>query len=184
MRLIVGYDREFATQCFKRNLRQLIRPDGESVNRISPAEVDYFSERLAETSVFGCADRFGNPWISRDDATKLARRSSRKASRAELQRCEMVANNVLILEGIVGRAGALKAMTYEQGKVLWKRGETAEMLYRKASLGAFRSAAEKAVLQGMSRHVFDWIRYLSFLPGNDFMDLLSGMRSHQLHLPS
>lgn len=184
MKLVVGYDQALAGQCFRRNLHQLIRPGKNPLTNISVVEVDYFAERLAETSVFSYSKGLGNPWMYESDVAELTRLPVKRASRAQLQKCEDVANNVLILEGIVSRAGALQGLSFEQAEVMLKRVKVAEALFRKASLGAFHSAEETTALRGMSRNVPDWIRWLSYLPGNDFSDLLSSMPSRWIQLPS
>ncbi len=173
-----------AVQCFRRNLKQLIRPGENSSNTISVAEVDYIAERLAETSVFGSDERLGSPWILHDDAKELVNLAQKRATRAQLQRCELIANNLLVLEGIVARVGALEPMSFEQGQLLKKRIQMSGILYNKASHGEFYNASERVVLFQMSQHVFDWVRYLSFLPGNDLMDLLSTSRLHPLDFQS
>lgn len=71
MRLVVGYDQAWSVQCYKWNLRQLVCPGEMSLSGISEAEVNYFAERLAETSVFGYSDRIGNPWMHEADAREL-----------------------------------------------------------------------------------------------------------------
>lgn len=171
---VAVYDGEFARLCLRRNLHQLIRPGENPLTNISTAEVEYFAARLAETTVFGSTEKFGNPWVLKDDAAELAQLSLRRAGRAALQRCELVANNLLILEGIIGRAGALQKMNPEQRALLKKRLQVAGVLYHKSSLGAFRTSSEREVLKGMAVHVPDWVRYLSYLPGNDFADLIAG----------
>ncbi len=183
MKLIVGYDKALASQCFRRNLREIIRPESRAPGNISVTEIDYFAERLAESSVFGRDDRLGSPWMLRDDAPELAKIPVKRATRAQLQRCEDVANNVLILEGVVGRAGAsISSIDYATGVLLRKRMETAGALYRKASHGTFHTADEKSVLQQMSTHTFEWVHWLSYLPGNDFLDLLSRMSRSQIYI--
>ena len=170
MKLIVGYDRDLTACYFRSSLRELIRPGENPLTTISPRQVDYFAERLAETSVFSSVDTRGNPWVQRDEARELAKLVVKKASRTQLQRCEDVANVLLILEGVVGRVGATKAGNNESMELLRRRIQVAEVLYRKAARGVFHTATEIGVLNEMSRHVFDWVRYLSYLPGREFMD--------------
>jgi hypothetical protein len=181
MKFVVGYDRALAVQCFRRNLYQMIRPGRNPMTTISELEVDYFSERLAETSVFNLSDSLGNPWMCVGDVTELTKLPVKKANRRHLQSCEDVANKVLIVEGIISRAGALQNMDQERGEILLKRIKIAEALFRKASFGKFHSEKEIIALRRMSSNVFDWIRWLSFLPGNDFMDLLSTVPSQHIH---
>src|SRR5262249_22820008 len=143
-----------AAQCYRRNLRELVRP--EIVGGISLPEIDYVAERLAETSMFSRVEKLGNPWTLENESA-LARISPRKANRTELQKCEDVANNVLLLEGVVGRAGAMRG-TYEAMMAKKKRLAIAATLYRKASSGTFHSQNESEVLRLMSVHVVDWVR--------------------------
>jgi hypothetical protein len=179
MKLVVGYDQALATQCYRRNLLELINPDTDTSGGISTAEVDYVAARLGETSVFSRVEKLGNPWTF-DNEVVMARTPLREASRALLQKWEDVANNILLLEGVVGRAGAMKGVTYEVLKAKEKRLKVVSTLYAKTSRGQFRSEAEGIVLRRMSAHVVDWVKFLSQLPGNDAQDLLRSLPSYRI----
>ncbi len=169
-RFVVLYDQVMARLCLRRNLIELIRPEN-GLSGITVEEIEYFARRLAETSLYSDYWRFGNPWNMEEGDEELATLSPKKASRAQLARCELVANHIVIREGIVGRAGALQFGTLEERELAKQKVIAASTLYRKAAHGAFHSADEKTALNGMSKHVPDWIRYLSYLPGHDFQDL-------------
>ena len=77
----------------------------------------------------------------------------------------------------MARSLSYPTMSFEQRELLRKRIEISAVLFHKASWGHFHNADEKTVLNSMSQNVFDWIRYLRFLPGNDFADLLSTIGS-------
>jgi hypothetical protein len=173
MKLVVGYDRDLAVYFFRRNLHQLIHPGDDPRAGITVAEVEYFADKLAETSVFSRVERLGNPWTHREDARELARLPVKRATRLQLQQCELVANNLLILEGVIGRVGAFVTLSSEEVDLLKKKLRITEALFQKAALGTFRSTTESAVLRGMSRHTYDWVRYLSLLKGHDYLDQLS-----------
>jgi len=175
MRLVVGYDQALAAQCYRRNLRQLVG----SRSTITAGEIDYFAERMAETSIFSLSERLGNPWMLRENARDFLKIPVKSATRTQFQKFEWVANNLVILEGVVGRAGGFKPMTYEQGRVLLKRMEFAQTLYRKASHGQFYTAEQVTVLKSLSAHVPEWVKCLSLLPGNDYMDLWATSGSFQ-----
>ncbi len=178
MKLVVGYDQALAALCYRRNLRELASHPSMG-GTISLAEIDYFAERLAETSVYSRVERLGNPWTNEDER-ELARLNVREASRAQLQKCEDVANNILILEGLVGRTAVISRTSYEVMKAKEKRLKIVRTLYAKTSRGKFRNSSEAKVLRGMSTHTFDWVRLLSFLPGNDAMQLLASLPSHRI----
>lgn len=181
MRLVVGYDRDLARVCLRRNLMQLVRP-GAGASGITEEELDYFNERLLETVVFAYESRFGTPWVMKDESLELLKVPVRKVSRAQAQQCEMVANNVLVYEGVIARSGAVVLLGREQVEVLKKKLQICSLLFQKARVGGFRSEREVVVLHNMSRHVFDWVRYLSLLQGNDYMDLLASEATHSSFL--
>ncbi len=173
MRLVVGYDRDLATQLFRRNLRELIRPGEDPLVRITTTEVEYFASKLAETSLWSRVDRLGNPWVIRESVEELAELPVKRATRIQLQQFELEANNLLILGGVIGLLGALEAGSREQADFFLKKTKVTKLLFLKASFGTFHSKAEVEVLRLMSWHTEDWFRYLSWLKGHDYRDLLA-----------
>ena len=177
MRLVVGYDRGLAEQCFKRNLNQLVT-SSQHTKAITPMEVNYVAERLSETSVFGLERRLGNPWVVYADVKKLLNTQIRFMTRTDFLNCELIANNAIFVDGLVSRIG-VRAMNYEQLEALRKKNELIRKLYRKASASEFHNEEYGEVLVAMSKHVAEWVRCLSFFPGHDFQDLLSTLSSYR-----
>ncbi len=169
-RFVVAYDQDMARLCLRRNLMELIRPEN-NLSGISIEEIEYFVERLEETSRYSDYYTFGNPWNVEASDKELAKLSPKKASRAQLARCEAIANHLLIREGLIGRAGALGTGSPEEKEFALQKLIAVSTLYRKASYGSFHSDAEKTTLKGMAKHTPDWVRYLSYLPGHDYWDL-------------
>jgi hypothetical protein len=176
MKLVVGYDRDLAQVHFCRNLTQLIRPPS-SPSGISLDEIEYVSGWLAATAVFGNYRRLGTTWIANNPAEleKLAKIPVSRLSQAQTWQAETAANNILTLAGVIERAGSVRrTMDRERFAADRRRIALAVRLYLCAAQSRFAGAGRRQVLVAMSQHTPDWIRYLSCLPGNDYLDLLAG----------
>ncbi len=173
MRLVVGYDRAMARVCLRRNLRELVSPGQGRVHNISNEEVDYFTERMLETALFSYDARFGSPWVMKDNSTELLKKPKGKLTRAEIQQCELVANNLLVYEGILRRSGAKLDFDRHQGELIRKKVEICMAFFDRSAQGTFRTSDERLVLFRMGRNTTDWLRYLSYLQGNDLMQMMA-----------
>ncbi|MES3004800.1 MAG: hypothetical protein V4690_01655 [Patescibacteria group bacterium] len=173
MRLVVGYDRELARVCLRRNLRELVSPGQGRTHNISNEEVEYFTERLLETALFSYDGRFGSPWVMADNSNELLKKPKTKLNRSEIQQCELVANNLLVYEGILRRSGATFDFNKRQAEIVRKKVEICMAFFDRSSLGSFRTKDEKRVLLRMGRNTTDWLRYLSYLQGNDLLQMMS-----------
>jgi hypothetical protein len=171
MKLIVGYDRDFTAQFFRRSLNELIQPEANKKRTsIVPEEIDYMSERLAETSMFSYVEKLGTPWVF-DDLKELSQLHPSEATRAQLEKSECAANQLLIVEGLVLRSGALRPTTQEEWESANSRMGMARKLYRNASVNKCHGAVTRVALCSMADHLGPWVQYLSLLPGNDYMQL-------------
>lgn len=170
MRLVASYNKELITLAFERNLQNLVRPSHQNPDGITPMEIRYLAEKLAETCFGGISDC----WIFSSGALHLVNLVPEKASRTELEQCEWTANQVLFLEGLVFRPAARESLTYRAAQESRTRVQYAETLYRHAAAGTFHDAGEKLVLNAMSEHALEWPSHLGRLEGNDFQDILRG----------
>jgi hypothetical protein len=175
MKMVVGYDRDLARVCFKRNLTQLIRP-GAGASDISRGEIDYVSDWLADSSVFGNYRKLGTTWsaCSWDELIALAKMAPHRLSRSQAWQIETAANNILTIVGLIQRAGATeRTIQAERTEADQLRTVMAMRLYLRAAQSRFPNSDQRSVLARMALNTPDWIQYLSYLPGNDYLDLLA-----------
>lgn len=182
MKLIVGYDKDFSAQFFRRTLRTLVETNGKLKTAVAiDDEINYLSARFSETLVYGYDTRFGSPWAF-GHVSKLAKASPYSASRVDLAKAELAANNILIFLGLVARGGVGKEPTEEREKWMQRWLSIAEGLYRLSSMSRFQGYEGKVVLGHLARHTSDWVELLRVLPGTDLLELL-GMRETFLASP-
>ncbi|MBI4049860.1 MAG: hypothetical protein HY398_00230 [Candidatus Doudnabacteria bacterium] len=166
MRYVVGYDRDFATQYFRRSVLPLLALPPFKV--IADVELNYLASRFGEDVCVPLYNELARP-PERHAIELLLDIRKVRADRRLSQMAEGAANGLLFYQGLPARGGLRKLrrldMNRRQVAVLIKK------LYNRAALAKFRTSDEKGLFHRLSEHIPEWLDLLSLIPGNDFVEV-------------
>ncbi len=172
MKAIVGYDRDFGVQFFRRTFAELTSQGIDLWKAITEEEREYIAQRLGDTLVLHPYSKLGSPWIS-DDFKKLFKDGKYCVDRVTHDRAELMANQILIYQGIVSLGGIWKFRDGRStGTTRAFYEDVAAKLFRIAARWPYLNSDERRVLNEVGEHTSLWIDILAQVMGNDYLEEL------------
>ncbi len=180
-RLIVGYDRPFTEQFFRRHFRTFA--DRLEFSFITPEEVEYLAGWFAMFACVPLGNNIAHPRPIKE-LFALAYDSGRTNDRSTLQSAEAAANQIMFIEGFYALGGLWHNMRSGPSAYENPRLELMQTLYRNSTGGRLRTEKENYLLRQLSRTAPIWLSLLRLVPGNDYLEMLAARPSNYIVLPN